>query len=79
MAFGTGKLVITGTNAAVYTTATATGLTLTGTRTVEVTAVGTVGQQRTLNGGAVSAGGSAANAANFYIKAGADTISQRTF
>jgi hypothetical protein len=75
LAFGTGKLVITGTNASVYSTATATGLTLTGSRTVEVTAVGTVGQQRSLNGGSTSAGGSAANAANFYIKAGADTIS----
>ena len=78
MAFGTGKLVITGTNASVYSTATATGLTLTGSRTVEVTAVGTVGQQRSLNGGSTSAGGSAANAANFYIKAGADVISLGT-
>ena len=78
LAFGTGKLVIIGLNASVYSTATATGLTLTGSRTVEVIGVGIGGQQRSLNGGSTSAGGSPANAANFYITAGADVISLGT-
>jgi hypothetical protein len=78
LAFGTGKLVIIGLNASVYSTATATGLTLTGSRTVEVIGIGIGGQQRSLNGGSTSAGGSFANAANFYITAGADVINLGT-
>jgi len=78
LAFGTGKIVITGTNATVYATATATNLTLTGAKTVEVTGVGAGGETRTITGGAISAGGIAANSANFYIKAGADIISFTT-
>ena len=79
IAFGTGKIVLTGLNTTVYTTGTATGLTLTGTRTVEITGVGVGGQTRTVSGGNVATGGgAAANAANFYIKAGADIFSPGT-
>jgi len=78
LAFGTGKIVLTGTNSNIWVTNTATNLTLTGTRTVEVTAVGTLGQQRSLAGGSINAGGSSANAANFYITAGTDTLSLGT-
>jgi len=78
LAFGTGKIVLTGTNSSIWVTNTATNLTLTGTRTVEVTAVGTLGQQRSLAGGSINAGGSSANAANFYITAGTDTLSLGT-
>jgi hypothetical protein len=78
LAFGTGKMVITGTNVTVYTTGTATGLTLTGTRTVEVTGVGLIGETRIIGGSQTTAGGAAANAANFYIQAGADSISLGT-
>jgi hypothetical protein len=78
LAFGAGKVVITGTSATVYTTTTGTGMTMTGTRTVELTGVGVGGETRTISGAQTSAGGAAANAANFYIKAGADTISLGT-
>jgi len=78
LAFGTGKIVVTGTNGTSWTTATSTGLTMTGTRTVELTGNGLAGETRAINSGSTSAGGSAANAANFYIKAGVDTISLGT-
>lgn len=78
LAFGTGKMVVTGTSATVFTSATSTGFTMTGTRTVEFTGVGLVGDTRTINGGLTTAGGVAANAANFYIMAGADTINLGT-
>ena len=78
LAFGTGKMVLTGTNATVYSAATGTGLTMTGTRTIELTGVGVGGETRTLSGSQTAAGGVAANAANFYIKAGADIISLGT-
>jgi len=78
LAFGTGKIVVTGTNATIYTTATATGLTVTGSKTVEFTGSGLAGEQRTINSGSTGAGGTAANAPNIYIKAGVDTISLGT-
>jgi hypothetical protein len=78
LAFGTGKMVITGTNATVWTTSTSTNLTMTGTRTVEFTGVGVGGETRFISSGAISAGGTAANAANMYFKAGADIINLGT-
>lgn len=78
LAFGTGKIVLTGLNTNTYNTTTATGLTFTGTKTVEFTGVGLVGETRTLLGGLSTAGGAATNAANFYIKAGADSIALGT-
>jgi hypothetical protein len=74
LAFGTGKIVVTGTNATVYNTSVATGLTVTGTRTVEFTGVGTGGQTRTITGGVTTTGGTAATAVDCYIQAGADAI-----
>jgi hypothetical protein len=79
LAFGTGKIVLTGRDTNVYSTSIATGLTLSGTRTVEITGVGIGGETRTVSGGNVATGGgSAANAANLYIKAGADIFSPGT-
>jgi len=78
LAFGTGKLVFTGTNATVWTTATSTGLTMTGTRTVEFTGNGTAGQTRAVSSGSTAAGGTALNAANMYFKAGVDIINLGT-
>ena len=78
LAFGTGKIVLTGLNTTVWATATSTGLTMTGTRTVELTGVGLGGENRTVSSGGTSTGGTSANAANFYIKAGADTITLGT-
>jgi hypothetical protein len=74
LAFGTGKMVLTGVNTTVWLATTSTGLTLTGTRTVEFTGVGAGGETRTVSGGQTFTGGSAANAANMYFKAGADII-----
>lgn len=75
LAFGTGKIVLTGVNSTVWTTNTATGFTMSGTRTVELTGVGVGGETRTISAGSIAAGGAATNAADFYIKAGADIIS----
>jgi len=79
LAFGTGKMVLTGVNTTVYSATTSTGLTMTGTRTIELTGVGVGGETRTITAGNVATGGgTAANAANFYIKAGADILSPGT-
>jgi hypothetical protein len=74
LAFGTGKLVITGTNTGVWSTSTSTNLTMTGSRTVEVTGIGLIGETRVISSGSVATGGTDANAANFYIQAGADSL-----
>ena len=79
LAFGTGKIVLTGLNTTVYSATTSTGLTMTGTRTIELTGVGVGGETRTITAGNVATGGgTAANAANFYIKAGSDIFSPGT-
>lgn len=79
LAFGTGKMVLTGVNTTVYSATTSTGFTMTGTRTIELTGVGVGGETRTITAGNVATGGgTAANAANFYIKAGADILSPGT-
>ena len=74
--FGTGKMVLTGRDQTVWTTGTATGLTFTGTRTVEVTGVGVSGETRSITGPNVDP--SAENVVDFYIKAGADIINLGT-
>jgi len=76
--FGVGKIVLTNVNATIFTTGTATGLTVAGSRKVEVTGVGAVGEVRVIQSGSIAAGGSAANAMNFYILAGADEIALGT-
>lgn len=79
MAFGTGKIVLTGTNVLVFGTSTATNLTVSGTRRVELTGVGVAGETRSLQAGNVATGGgSAANAMDIYITAGADIIAPGT-
>ena len=78
LAFDTGKIIITGTNQTVWSTSTSTNLTMTGTRTVEVTGVGTPGQNRVIQSGSTTGGGTVANAPNFYVQAGADIISLGT-
>jgi len=74
--FGTGKIVLTGRDQTVWTSGTATGLTVTGTRTVELTGVGVSGETRTITGPNVDP--SDANVVDFYIKAGADIVSLGT-
>jgi hypothetical protein len=72
-AFGTGKIVITGTNTTVWSTNNSTGLTMTGSKTVEFTGVGVGGQVRAIQSG-TTATGSIASAPNMYFQAGADTL-----
>lgn len=74
--FGTGKMVLTGRDQTVWSTATGTGLTFTGTRTVEVTGVGVAGETRTITGPNVDP--STENVVDFYVKAGADVVSLGT-
>lgn len=72
IAFGTGNITLTGSGATIWTTVTSTNFTVTGTPTVNVTYAGSTGT-RTINGGAVIAT-SEANAINFNISAGSDTV-----
>jgi hypothetical protein len=74
-----GKLVLTqiGT-ATIYTTATATNLTLTGSRRVEITGAAIAGGTRTITGPLLTAGGSAATAMDFFISDGDDSINLGT-
>jgi len=81
LAFGAaGKLVLTGIGTiTAYTTSTATNLTLTGSRRVEITGAAIAGGTRSITGPLISTGGgSAANAVDFFISAGADSINLGT-
>jgi len=74
--FGTGGgiyLTASGNNT-IYTAADSTNFSVAGDRNVFVTGVGTVGNTRTITGGQITLNGTAANALNFNISAGADTI-----
>jgi hypothetical protein len=72
IAFGTGNITLTGNNATIWNTGTATNFTYTGTPIVNATYSGSTGT-RTL---AVhqSGGGSESNAISFNISAGSDTV-----
>jgi hypothetical protein len=71
--FGTGNITITGNGATVWTTATATNFSYTGTPTVNCTYSGSTGN-RTLTPGVTTTGGTESNALNFNVSAGSDTI-----
>lgn len=71
IAFGTGNITLTGNNATIWTTATATGLSVTGTPVVNSTYSGSTGT-RTFSINATS--GTEANAISFNISAGSDTV-----
>jgi hypothetical protein len=73
IAFGTGNITLTGLNTTIWSMATATNFSYTGTPTVNVTGAGTGGQTRTISHGS-TAGGTEANAPSFNISAGADSI-----
>jgi len=72
IAFGTGNISITGNNGTVFAGATLTGLTYTGTPTINLTYSGSVGT-RTVNSGN-TVGGTETNVFNFNITAGSDTV-----
>ncbi len=72
IAFGTGNITLTQNAATIWNTVTSTNFSVTGTPTVNVTYAGSTGT-RTINGGGVIAT-SEANAINFNISAGSDTV-----
>ena len=72
IAFGTGKFVLTGNTATVWTNATATGFSYTGTSRIEAPGPATTGT-RTFNPGTVATS-TEATALSFYITGGSDTV-----
>ena len=72
IAFGTGKFNITGNGATVWTTATVTGFSYTGTPRVEFSYAGATGTRVVRH--ASSGGGNATNSPDFYFTAGSDTV-----
>jgi hypothetical protein len=74
IAFGTGRIVVTGNNRTVWNMNTATNFTFTGSGTVEASYAGATGT-RNFSHGATSAGGTEANAISVLISAGTDIVS----
>jgi hypothetical protein len=72
LAFGTGNITLIGLSTTIWSLATATNFSYTGTPTVDVTGVGTTGT-RTISSGS-TAGGTETNAPSFNISAGTDSI-----
>jgi hypothetical protein len=71
LAFGTGKIVLTGTSGIIFTYGTATNLTVTGTSLVQATSGGAGTRTLTF----ATSGGTEANTINFEITSGSDTVS----
>ena len=69
LGFGTGKIVVVGSGATIWTTSTVTGLTVSGTPVVEATYSGSVGT-RTITTGSLSE----ANSISFKVTAGTDIV-----
>lgn len=72
IAFGTGNITVTGNGTTVWSAATLTGLTITGTPTVNLTYAGATGS-RTINHGSTT-GGSASTAISAIVSAGTDGL-----
>jgi hypothetical protein len=73
LAFGTGKIVITGNNATVCNTNTATGLTVTGSKRIELSYSGGVGT-RTISGATNATAIEGTNLLNYFITDGSDIV-----
>jgi hypothetical protein len=73
LAFGTGKIVITGNNATVCSTNTGTGLTVTGSKRVELAYSGSVGT-RAISGPQTATIVEGTNLLNYYVTAGTDIV-----
>lgn len=73
LAFGTGKIVITGNNTTVCSTSTATGLTVTGSKRIELSYSGGVGT-RTISGATTATTIEGTNLLDYFITAGTDII-----
>ena len=76
LAFGTGKIVLTGASGTVWTNSTGTGFTYTGTSRIEALGPATSGT-RTFNPSTVSTS-TEAIALNFYINGGSNTVTFTT-
>jgi len=73
IAFGTGNITITGTNASILFGGTLTGFSLSGTPTINVTGAGLSGETRTFVWGSAAAG-TESTAVSINVSAGADLI-----
>jgi hypothetical protein len=73
IAFGTGKIILTGNAATVISAATATNLTYTGTPNIELSYSGATGT-RTISFGSSSSSGTETNSPNIKVTAGTDTV-----
>jgi len=74
LAMGTGKIVVTGSGATVCSTNTATGLTVTGSKRIELAYSGSVGQ-RAISGPTSGGGGiEGVNLLDYFITAGTDIV-----
>ena len=76
LAFGTGKIILTGASGTVWTNSTGTGFTYTGTSRIEALGPATSGT-RTFNPSTASTS-TAAIALNFYINGGSNTVTFST-
>jgi hypothetical protein len=77
IAFGTGNITLTGNDAIIWTNATSTGFSYTGTPIVNCTYSGSTGT-RTIQSGSTGAGGTESNAVSFNISSGSDSVSLTT-
>jgi hypothetical protein len=77
IAFGTGKIQLTGNSAAIWGQNQGTNFSYTGTSRIECTYSGSTGT-RSLNTFRTNSGGTEANSLNFYVTAGSDTFSFST-
>lgn len=73
LAFGTGKIVITGNNGTVCTTSTGTGLTITGSKRVELAYSGSAGT-RIITGVQTASTIEGTNLLDYFVIAGSDTV-----
>lgn len=74
LAFGTGKIVITGNNTTVCSTNTGTGLTITGSKRIELSYSGGVGT-RSISGPTSGGGGiEGVNLLDYFVTAGTDIV-----
>ena len=73
LAFGTGKIVITGNNGSVWSTNTGTALTVTGSKRVELSYSGSTGT-RTIQGATNATAIEGTNLLDYFITAGSDIV-----
>jgi hypothetical protein len=77
ISFGTtGKIVLTGSNASIWSCATATNMTTSGSREVRSTYTGGTGTRLIRNG---QTGGALSSAVSMYIEGGTDIVDDRSF